>query len=154
VQTSSESDFFICISIIESYSLTLFVITCLNAYCVACLEDCLILLTKCHVKNYFYSSLLSLLVSVFCVVFPFCNDHQILGVSRYRNPWWSQWWWKCGNVVRMVGSGSIEHLLGHSCLGNLLLYEQAFWTTVKLLNFVLFMASWCALVFLSKYIYG
>jgi len=26
------------------------------------------------------------------------------------NLWWSQWWWKCGSVVCMVGSGSIEHL--------------------------------------------
>jgi len=52
--------------------------------------------------KHFYSSLPFLLVFVFLCGFPFCNDHQSFGVSRYRNSWWSQWRQKRYSLVGMV----------------------------------------------------
>jgi len=35
-------------------------------------------------------------VCVLCLTFPFCNDHQIFGVSRHGNSLGSfRWWWCC-----------------------------------------------------------
>jgi len=31
-------------------------------------------------------------VCVSLLGFPFCNDHQIIGVSRCGNPWWYSGW--------------------------------------------------------------
>jgi len=44
------------------------------------------LLGHCHVENYFYFSLPFLFVVCSIFDFSLCNDHQILGVSRYGNP--------------------------------------------------------------------
>jgi len=102
------------------------------------LENFLILLAYCHVENYFYSSLPFLFVVYSMFGFPLCNDPQILGVSRYGNSLWSQWWWKCCSLVKhglVFAYWSI--FTGTTAFVISMLYEQAFWTTVKLLNFVL-----------------
>jgi len=30
-----------------------------------------------------------------CLVSPFCNDHQFIGVSKCGNPWKYSGWWRC-----------------------------------------------------------
>jgi len=51
-------------------------------------------------------------VFVYYLIFPFCNDHQLFGVSRLRNPWWSSRWWICSiHVGPHVGFRLTNELL-------------------------------------------
>jgi len=82
-------------------------------------------------KIFFYSTLPLLLdMSVSLLAFPFCNDHQIIGVSRCENPWWSlfykRWWECCGLDETCVGS-LLRSRIHVFLFCNFLLYGQSFW---------------------------
>jgi len=51
------------------------------------------------VRNLFLLYLTILLVSVFLCGLPICNDHQLFGVSKCENPWWSSGWWECCKLL-------------------------------------------------------
>jgi len=102
--------------IIESYS----PIVCHHMLeCLLCclFENYLILLAEWCVKKLFYSSLPFLFDVCFLFGFPFCNDQQIISVSRCENPRQSSGWWECCSVA---------------CMGWILLCKASFGTRLPL----------------------
>jgi len=106
------------------------------------------LLALLYVKKLFVSSLPFLSVFMFSVwIFLFCNDHQIIGVSRHGDSWGSfRWWWCCCLVLSVVANP----LLSTFCRIVLFLQLLAHMSTLKL-NYLMFklclMALCCAFGF-------
>jgi len=55
----------------------------------------------CLLLFHFAISLPFFSMSVFCLVF-FCDDHQILGLSKCGDSWWSWCWRWCDPITALL----------------------------------------------------